>query len=160
MRELNINSYFNDSTFGIEFSQTDRQMNRHGIPFRISNESGMDNISCLGQEIKINDTIEEMYFLGYCEAEAFREKIIFQTPHGEIDRYLDFSTIDQINPIGWVYDRDLILKNRSYFVYDVIKEHNQNFYLYCCVVPCSKQYVETIKLPDLELMHILAITVR
>ncbi len=160
MRACSMKNYFNDASaedlfcIGKHYGYGKTVM-RKRIAFSIEGNERVNNAFCAGQTIPIGCRAETLWFLGYSEETALKAQVLLETDCGAVYRFLEFPCYKGMETIGWVYDRDRILKNRKTVVYDV---KNKNF-LYACGIAVGNQYVHSVTLPDFDLMHVLAITI-
>jgi len=160
MQPIDLNLHFNEESF-LQRSDLKNQFKiRNGIPFVLSRAGEFDCVCCIGQEIPVGENAGEIFFLGYSEELHFREELFIHVRDFTIHSYLDLPDSRGFEKIGWVYDKTEVLKNRNCFIYDTYRDGSSKRMLYCSYIKIEKNFINSIELPNLEFMKILAITIR
>lgn len=164
MRVCPVNTYFNDDS-AEELFCLDKHYNygttvsRKGVSFLIDGNASMNNVCCVGQEIEIASFADTLWVLGYSEETVLKAEISIQTEKDKIYKFLEFPCYQGMEKLSWVYDKNMILKNRNTMVFDAIPKNDRKNYLYACKIAVGNRFVKSVTLPDYNLMHILAITI-
>lgn len=133
-------------------------VNRNGYTFLIEGNAEKNCIRCLGQEIKIEKTASKIWLFGFSEETSLIADLTLITDGGTLEERFELPFVGGMEQIGWVHDRERILKERKTAFVDAVTSNGKKFCLYASRVDLAKTAIRSLILPDCELMRITSVS--